>query len=35
MIKRIVTAVLKGMSYACSSGDHMGCPGHSCNCSCH
>lgn len=34
IIRRAVKA-LRGMSWACSRGDHMNCPGMSCTCSCH
>jgi hypothetical protein len=35
MWNKIKAVIVRGMSMACSKGDHMGCPGMSCNCSCH
>jgi len=35
LIMRAVRAAIRTMSTACSKGDHMGCPGMSCDCSCH
>jgi hypothetical protein len=34
MMKALIQAI-RGMSMACSRGDHLGCPGMSCSCRCH